>query len=89
MSLPKISRLTSGRDTITGSIHEMSIPKTGMDAAKASSRMILTMPNVPFSTGTQTALRRPVRTPSWSVKMPQAMTQAMKQSDGIMPRSSA
>ena len=72
---------------MTGSIQEMSMPSAGMAAARASNSTILTTPKVPFSSGTHAALRSPVSTPSCSVKMPQAITQAIKTSPGINPLS--
>ena len=59
-----------------------------MAAANATSRTILTTPKMPFSSGTQIALRSPVITPSWSVKMLQVTTDTRNASPGMSPVSS-
>ena len=63
------------------------MPMCGSAAARATSKAILTTPKSPFSMGTQTALRSPMRTPSCRVKMPQATTQAVKNNPAVRPLS--
>ncbi len=63
------------------------MPVCGNLDASATSNAILMMPNSPFSTGTQIALRSPVRTPSCRVKTPQMTTHTVKTSPADAPPS--
>src|SRR6266540_6476921 len=64
------------------------MPARGSAVASATNRAIFAMPKSPFSMGTQTALRSPVRTPSCSVKMLQVATHAVKTSPAVALPSS-
>lgn len=57
--------------------HDTKTPAVGIATAKATSSPSFTAENTVLPTGTQSALRSPVSTPSWSVSTFQAMTAAM------------
>ena len=62
MKWRKMAQLTGITATATGMVNDPKIPKRSDTVARAISPMILPMENDPFSTGTQTALPKPVRT---------------------------
>ncbi|CAM5526483.1 hypothetical protein SGLAM104S_00923 [Streptomyces glaucescens] len=71
----------SGRtETAIAATQDTKTPVVGTAAAHATSRPSFTAENAVLPTGTHSALRSPVSTPSWRVSRFQAITAAMKPS---------
>ena len=63
--------------------HDTNTPMVGIAAANSTSSTSLTAENTVLPTGTHSALRSPVSTPSWSVSSDQATTARDEAEPGV------